>query len=999
MKTPGRSGIVLALVVLFGVLGVPPSRADTQWLPFWNAPSAGLEPSVTPSPRGTDAVEVRVDVFGLNWEEVSTKAGPFVRIDVPEAGLSTEIGKPRLPVIRRLIEIPYDADVALEVLSAESREIYLPDAGISHPILPTQAPVPKIPGAAENAPFALDSASYAEDAFSPSEVAQVGEVSFVRGHRVVQISIYPVQYNPARSTVRCFARLNILVTFSGGNLGKTRAMIDRYRSPSFEKLLEGTILNFGQLEPGPSPKATSSDGVLIIAANGLESALQPLADWKRQKGFKVALVTTATTGSTTTQIKNYIQSVYTAWSDPSLSYVVLAGDTNTIPSFSGTTGSHVSDLYYATLSGTDYLPDVWIGRLSVATSSQAEAVASRAVRYERADVSATAWLKKASFIATCDTGFYQVAEGTHNYVISQYMNPRAYASDKLYCITYGAGTADVRNAVNAGRVLVTYSGHGSETSWAGPTFTTSNVDSLTNGDMTPFVTSHACLTGSIQISECFGEKWLRKAAVGFWGASNSTYWDEDDYLERGMYKALYDQHLYALGQMARYGLEYVYAVYGGGGLSKYYFEVYHLLGDPTLELWTAEPAPLTVYHDSTAVVGQTNLLVTVQAGGLPVRGASVCVDKPSDGVHETVETDSSGKADITMSPALATPGTLTITVTRHDAVPYQGSVAVIEPAGAYLSYAGHSFEDIGGGGDGYASPGESVVMPVTLRNLGTDSCLQPHAELHTTDPWVEAILDPTAEYPDIDPSNAHTSYPPHVAWKSYSSTPDRTLIRFTLDWSCQGGGDGTTFFLVEICADADTDGYTSCAGDCDDWDGSIHPGAEEVCDGLDNDCDGSADEGFADLDNDGAASCVDCDDTDPSRYPGALEACDGIDNDCDGIVPAGEADADGDGVRICAGDCDDADPAVHPGATEICNDGKDNDCDGATDSADSDCGTGWSLASSATVGDTGRPHQGDGFVGYRLNALAILLLPALVVLVWSRLGRRGRTPRRTSRTT
>jgi Putative metal-binding motif/Secretion system C-terminal sorting domain/Pregnancy-associated plasma protein-A/HYR domain/Receptor L domain len=78
------------------------------------------------------------------------------------------------------------------------------------------------------------------------------------------------------------------------------------------------------------------------------------------------------------------------------------------------------------------------------------------------------------------------------------------------------------------------------------------------------------------------------------------------------------------------------------------------------------------------------------------------------------------------------------------------------------------------------------------------------------------------------------------------------------------------------------------------------------------------------------ATTGDCNDNDGTIHPGASELCDGLDNDCDGNVPANEADADADGYRICDGDCDDTNAAVNPGATEVCN-GIDDDCDGDVD--------------------------------------------------------------------
>ena len=116
----------------------------------------------------------------------------------------------------------------------------------------------------------------------------------------------------------------------------------------------------------------------------------------------------------------------------------------------------------------------------------------------------------------------------------------------------------------------------------------------------------------------------------------------------------------------------------------------------------------------------------------------------------------------------------------------------------------------------------------------------------------------------------------------------------------------TTVTEEQVIEDQDGDGYLE--DDCDDSNPAIHPGSEEICDGVDNNCDGAFDDetaidaysGYLDVDGDGygggdlESSCndiyyavnEDCDDTDPSVNPDANEICDGIDNDCDGSADA-----------------------------------------------------------------------------------------------------------------
>jgi len=180
------------------------------------------------------------------------------------------------------------------------------------------------------------------------------------------------------------------------------------------------------------------------------------------------------------------------------------------------------------------------------------------------------------------------------------------------------------------------------------------------------------------------------------------------------------------------------------------------------------------------------------------------------------------------------------------------------------------------------------------------------------------------------------------------------------------------------CEAPDDTGWSENDQDCDDGFDTVYPGADEVCDDLDNDCDGDVDEDpldpntfYADADGDDwgdidatVQACTppegyvgrpgDCNDDDADINLDADELCNGIDDDCDDVVdeddavdatehwPDGDGDGFGDGsgttVTACtspegyapeAGDCDDAEAARFPTNTEIC-DGLDNDCDGGT---------------------------------------------------------------------
>ncbi len=216
--------------------------------------------------------------------------------------------------------------------------------------------------------------------------------------------------------------------------------------------------------------------------------------------------------------------------------------------------------------------------------------------------------------------------------------------------------------------------------------------------------------------------------------------------------------------------------------------------------------------------------------------------------------------------------------------------------------------------------------------------------------------------------------------------PIYDIPEYHLDGDLDGFGSPNVSW-AQTCAAPSTGQWTLDASDCNDADIDVSPAANEVCDGVDNDCDGSVDADdpsvqppvwYADNDGDGwgvatdavvgcsqpagyVSGAGDCNDFDDTTNPAAPEVCDGgADNDCDGqaddqdpdvsstIVWYADTDSDGFGdpnttLTRCSQpnnfvandqDCDDGDLSVSPAAVETC-DGRDNDCDGDLDDADS----------------------------------------------------------------
>jgi subtilisin-like proprotein convertase family protein len=675
--------LAAGLIVLL-VLAATFTSSEARWIEF-NPAEPYAEPEMELVDSGYTGVSFALMIPGMEIEEVKTVQGTFARASIPGCGIEPELGSPSLPVIRKYVEIPQGAEVELHIRSVDFAETSLKELGIEHEIYPVQPPVDKVPGAREAAKFVIDRDRYSRDVFYPEKPANLGDTGQIRAHRFIQVEINPVQYNPATGEVRYLRYIELELEFEGADIAKTNTMIERLGSHDFEVFAKRNFTN-AEITTGKAFLSLPI-GYLIIVYDQYYEEIQSFAEMKHNLGYNVTVTKTSDIpgGVSTTNIKNYIQDAYDNWVVPP-TFVLLVGDTPQIPAFTGVDSGSASDLYYATMDGAgDWLPDLFVGRFSCDSEADVTNLATKTINHTMFTLSSgTDWIKTATFMASTDN--YYVSEGTHNYVINTWLLPDGYTVNKRYTYTYSATTSQVVGDLNSGISQLTYSGHGSINSWSdGPAMNSSHVNGLTNTDMLPIVQSYSCLTGSFN-SACFGETWTLapNGAVLFFGASTYSQWDEDDILERGVYDAWFGEAYNWVRGMFNEGLWDVHQYYGGGGLTRNYYEKYTVFGDPSLDMYTDPPQTFAASYSSTFPVGGTLFSADMSTAKAPVESALVCIYMDGQ-VYETGYTDASGHIDITLSTPPTMIGTMDVHVSKHNFIPHSGTVDVVVPAAYDIS--------------------------------------------------------------------------------------------------------------------------------------------------------------------------------------------------------------------------------------------------------------------------------------------------------------------------
>ncbi|MCK4547429.1 MAG: hypothetical protein KAW17_08300 [Candidatus Eisenbacteria sp.] len=643
-----------------------------------------------------------------------------------------------------------------------------------------------------------DPAVYDSDGWYPAQAVKPAGDGFMAGVHLAALRFYPVRYAPLSGTLEFCERavLRVHYSLSGSGEFRTATLLDRQAVRGRAIELAANVDAADQMEikvlrPYLPVKDEEAYDYLLVTAEEFAAAFQSLVHWKTRKGVRVKVVTMeeinvdyAGIEPEQARVRQCIIDAYANWG---ITWVLLGADTDWVPSrttwamnagmgpFNNTIHA---DLYYADLDGdwnangeepygevednVDLYSDVYVGRLPVRTAIQAERAANKILTY----VKSPPMDYQTDMLMTGEVLWndpYTDSGVGLNWIDETCVPPRFDPVQKLYESLGNESKTAVMNALNQGKNFWIHDGHGNSNLLSvgyGVLYTTDMPD-LDTEPRWSIAHSIACLPAAFQTETSIAEKFVRVPGGGIafvgnnnfgWGSPGNPKFGYSDRMQHKFFDILFNDGVYRLGEiLALVKAEYVPQSQGENVYRWHQYEI-TLLGEPEFSVWTRTPAVLDVDHADSHPLGDGPFTVTVTEAGAPLEGAQICVTDDA-GVYELASTGPTGQATFIVNPAA--PGSLWVTVTAPDFLPYEGGAEIL-PSGPYAVIESFVLDDSErGNGNGLLNSGESVDLVLTLCNPGTETALSVFGHLTTGDPLVE-ITDGADAFGDIGSGQSAT---------------------------------------------------------------------------------------------------------------------------------------------------------------------------------------------------------------------------------------------------
>ena len=752
-----------------------------------------------------------------------------------------EPGAPRLPRVVEPLLIPAGAVAkSVEVLAVEWVDI----PGVYN-IYPSQPDRPlSVPAGVYGSFYEPDPGIYSMAVEYPGFNVRFTGAGNMNGYRIAHIELFPLQYIPADGVLRLATRVVYRVEYLEHEVSDVIAT-ERQRE-LFGQAVRAHVVNPEDIVFCEPRVASGGLGLSLVppgyyeyvcvSESPIDTVFQRLVDWKTKKGVPGTVVLMSWINSnysgydSAEKLRNFIIDARDNWGTI---YVLLGGSgdynssgQNIVPtrkgwytSAGGPDNDYLpADLYYSDLDGdwdfdgdhtygeladsVDMYADVYVGRASVYNVSMAQNFVYKMLTYEFDPP--TDYIERLMLPTAILWSSYE--ERPMQDSIAR-MAPSGWRISKMYERNGTLSRQGMIDTMNVGYNLGHWEGHGDQNGiyMGSPYLTSTDADGLVNGDRVGIANSIACMTGGWDLmssgGDCFAEHLVNRVGGGLavammnarygWGAYVGGYVPgPSERIDTTFYAKLFTDQMYVLGQI-HHAAKDAWVYYADSGqqydMTRWCIYELNLFGEPELPIWTDVPMSLTVSYPGVIPIGNQNVGVTVTSSGSPVNHALVCLWKGTE-TYASGYTNASGYVSLNVEPL--TPGQMLITATARNHYPFEDSLFVQASTYPYVTFMKCSVSDPGPGGNnnGELNPGESVEIPLWVRNWGQTAGYGVTGTLSTSDGY--AVLSDTLKSFGTIPADdsAYTGadgYDLDIA----ASCPDGHAILFTL--TCRDNADST----------------------------------------------------------------------------------------------------------------------------------------------------------------------------------------------------------------
>ena len=857
-------------------------------------------------------IEVSIDRVG--FVPVVIDGVEYVEISLGDESPLKRVGAPELPTVARSLIIPAEGRMATRVLDYDFHEIpdidVAPSRGI---LLRTVDPA--------DVPYEFGDEYGLDDEF-PGDLVALREPYILRDHRGIVVEVFPLQYNPGRRTLKVIDRITVEVSRVGPGGANELHRVSGEPSAAFHRIYSHHFVNH-EGRGGRYAPLNESGEMLIIADDSWLSNVQPLVDHKNSIGIATTAVGVGTIGNNASSIENYLRDLYDS-SD--LAFVLLVGDSSQVAS-PNVWGS-AADPTYATVGGNDSYPDILVGRFSAENASQVDTQVDRTIEYEELPATTQSWFTKGIGIGSEEgPGDDNEYDWEHIDNIRDDLLGYGYTEvDQFY--GYSTSASQVRNALNEGRGIVNYCGHGWDGGWVTSGFSNSDVNGLTNSGRLPFVITVGCNVGEFNHGTCFAESWLRASsggsptgAIAFYGSTISQSWDPPMSAQDEVNDLLVAEAYVSFGALAFGGACRMMDEYGGSGADEFTF--WHVFGDPSLRV-----SGVGMPAGGLSVDPGEGFIAEGSAGG-PFTPSEWTYTLTNNGDHAIDYTVTHGHSWLSVSApsgTLSAGGSKTVTISIDSSASTLGN-GTYEDTLEFVNATDHE-------GDTSRTADLTVGVPTIQYawNLNDDPGWTVDGD------W--ALGEPAGsggEYGSRDPTDGftgHRVYGYNLSGDYPNEMAEKHLTTTAIDCSFLAQVTLRFWRWLGVESSEYDHAYVKFSTDGQSW-STVWQNTSEI-----------ADDTWTPQEFDISAIA----DGEPTVYVrwtmGSTDEgwryCGWNIDDIEilGMGDAGCWDDDLDGYlsQACGGDdCEDGAYAVHPNAQEVCADGIDNDCNGAADAMDETC--------------------------------------------------------------